>query len=66
MKFLIAFIFPLLIVVNNNYVAAQQNTIDSLENILKKEKNEGKQIDLLNDLFDAQFRSDFEKALQYS
>ena len=50
----------------SNYADCQVNIVDSLEQVLKKEKNELKQIDLLNDLFSASSDSDFERGLQYA
>ena len=45
---------------------AQHDAIDSLEGLLKIEKDELKQVKLLNDLFNVQYPSNFEKGLQYA
>ena len=61
---LVIIIFSLLSVLNT--VDAQDTSIDSLENVLKHEKNELIQIDLLNELFRESSTVDFDRALQYA
>lgn len=63
-KNLVIIIFSLLSVLNT--VDAQEATLDSLENVLKNEKNELVQIDLLNQLFKISSSVNYDKALQYS
>ena len=62
---LFVFIFFALSIAYNNS-DAQVNVMDSLESVLIKEKNEIKQIDILNQLFGACSDSNFERALQYA
>ncbi len=61
------FLFVLItLLVGQTQIIAQTTALDSLQELLAKEQDEIKKIDLLNQLFNEQYPTDYKKALQYA